>query len=156
MSTWTLDQIRQASRLRAEMVLDAELDGAQPEAAEEMAKKLIDMAHPLGIELGLHPDNYEVVWEVDESKPWEIRGRMRWHPSTHEVELRGGHLDGQRYTLERIGEPFRVPRSTPPVWAEREPLGPAEQTSLSDVYELAGWSEDARVWIYAVRTDSTS
>lgn len=155
MTTWTLEQIAQARRLRASLVIDAEIldrygEEVCREAEGEMAKRLTHMAHPFGIELGTARDDYEIVWERDDATPWHVTGRMRWNPSTSTAELRGGHLDGQRYALQRIGDPFRVPRpAVTPFFDEDATHASAAMTEMADTYELVGWREDEHVWVYA-------
>lgn len=155
MTTWTLDQINQAERLRARLVLD---DGmvqrdaeVQEYAADEMAKQLIHMAHPFGIEL--HRDDFEVQWTRDDATPWQVMGKMRWRPATQTVELRGGHLDGQRWAVQKVGEPLLVPRPAVMPWLDESTETSATAvTKIADTYELAGWREDDRVWVYEANT----
>lgn len=151
MTTWTLDQVRQAEGLRATLHLDAMLVeranlDVKAAAAEKMARRLTDMAHPFGIEL--HPADFEVQWETPEDEPWHVVGRMRWHPDVCEVELRGGHLDGTRMAVQNVGQPLQFARPRRPVeffeTAANEPIG-----LDVDIYTLGGWREDERVWVYA-------
>jgi hypothetical protein len=155
-TTWTLAQVAQAEGLRASVVVADEVIRRDPEhaqafAEDEMAKRLTSMAHPFGIEL--HRDDFEVIWECDEATPWQVTGRMRWHPTTNAVELRGGHLDGQRWATQRVGDPFRVLRpATTPWWSDAdETEATAAITEIVDTYELVGWREDERVWVYEAR-----
>lgn len=156
MTTWTLEQIRQARTLRASMTVDDELlvkygEDVRLEAEAEMAKALMQLAHSFGIELSTAArDNYEVVWERDEATPWRMIGRMRWNPSTNVAELRGGHLDGERLALREIGEPFRVPRPMPsPFYDESATHATAAMVEMADTYYLVGWRENEHVWVYA-------
>jgi hypothetical protein len=156
MTTWTLEQIRQARTLRASMTVDDELlmkygEDMDIRAKGEMAKALVRMGHPFGLDLSTSElADYEVVWERNEATPWHVMGHMRWSPSTRTAELRGGHLDGQRYNLRNIGEPFRVPRPMPsPFYDESATHATAAMVEMADTYELVGWREFAHVWVYA-------
>lgn len=155
MTTWTMAQVHAASRLRASVVVDAELIARNPEpvqrkVAGKMGDRLIDMGHPLGIEI--HPGDLEVVWETSDERPWEVTGRARWNPRTHEAELLGGHLDGQRYAIRNVGEPLRVPRPAVSPWFDHDAArSEATLAEIADTYELAGWREAERVWIYEAK-----
>lgn len=153
---WTMEQVQQVRGLRAEVAVDVELverygERVLDEVAGQMAKRITDMAHPFGVEIdSTRRDDFEVVWEKRDVAPWTATGRLRWNPSTHTAELRGGHLDGQRYELREIGEPFRVARPAITPWFDAE----ADDTSaalveIADVYEVVGWHEQDHVWVYA-------
>lgn len=155
MTTWTLDQIRQARGLRASLVVDVELvdrygETVCREAEGEMAKALAQLGHPFGIDLDTtERDHYEVVWERSDATPWHVTGRMRWNPATNVAELRGGHLDGQRYAIQKIGDPLRVPRLVAsPFYDESATHAAAAMVEMADTYELVGWREDEHVWVY--------
>jgi hypothetical protein len=154
MTTWTREQIGQAERLTAKVALDDSLLTRHPEvaeyAADKMARQLTHMAHPFAIEL--HRDDFEVQWTRDDATPWQVMGEMRWRPTTNAVELRGGHLDGVRYAVQKVGEPLRIPRAaTTPWWTENEESATAGVTGMADTYELVGWREEERVWVYEAR-----
>jgi hypothetical protein len=152
-TTWTLKQVRQVEGLRAVMHLDASLAaranfGVKTAAAEKMARRLTDMAYPFAVEL--HPADFEVVWEDVEGEPWHIVGRMRWRPSVREVEFRGGRMDGMRLEVQQVGEPIEVARPMRPVGF----FDTAADESIAlerNMYRLAGWREDERVWVYEAR-----
>lgn len=155
MTTWTMDQVRRAESLRASLVVDAELIARDPDfvrdaAVHEMAKYMAHLGHPYGLEL--HEGDFEAIWERSDSTPWQVTGRLRWHPRTNAVELRGGYFDGQRYAVRVVGEPLRVPRVATTPWLEAD-AGTAEAalTEMAETYELAGWREDERVWVYEAR-----
>lgn len=156
MTTWTLPQVAQVERLRARLSLDMEIvekggpEVAQRVAAEKMAAQLIHMAHPFAVEP--HPDDFEVIWTRPGDRPWDVVGEMRWHPRTNAVELKGGHCDGQRIAVRKVGEPVRIPRSAAtPFWGVGESTASAALVEMSDTYELVGWREAERVWLYEAR-----
>lgn len=155
MTTWTMDQVRHASRLRAQLEVDAALiardsDNVKGAAENEMAKKVIAMGHPFGIEIN-HAD-LEAVWTREDNKPWVVAGVMRWNPRVATAELRGGHLDGQRWALREVGEPLRVPIDTMTPWLDSAATETfAATVSMTLTYELVGWREDERVWVYQAR-----
>ncbi len=159
MTTWTMDQVRQVGGLRAEVTVDTELvdkygDDVLNEATHQMAKRITDMAHPFGVELDpSFREDFEVVWDRSDATPWQAVGRLRWNPSTHTVELRGGHLDGQRFQIRTVGEEFRVPRpASTPWYDETDVVSSAAMTELADVvYGLVGWREDEHVWVYEAK-----
>lgn len=155
MTTWTMTQVAQAKRLYAKVTLDGTLiprpedaDAVTQGAEREMFKQLVNMAHPFAIEL--HPGDMETSWSRPADRPWHIDGEMRWRPSTNCVELRGGHLDGQRYAIQRIGDPLRVRRPALSPWLGSGTKTEAVLMEIADTYELVGWREDERVWVYTL------
>lgn len=157
MTTWTMGQVHAVGRLYAKLHIDPMLVdryGAEAlrSAEAEMVKALKDMAHPLGVELALEREHYVVEWERQEDAPWSAVGRMRWSPQTNTVELRGGHLDGQRYAIQNVGEPFHVPRPVVSPWLASEQSAEAAVVEIADTYEITGWREDEGVWVYEART----
>jgi hypothetical protein len=152
-----MDQVHAVKRLWAELHVDVELverhgEAALREAEGEMAKRLKDMAHPLGVELALERSHFVVTWERRDDPPWSAVGRMQWNPQTKEAELRGGHLDGRRYAIQRIGEPLRTPRLAGTPWISvDDQRDEAALVEIADTYEIAGWREDAGVWVYEIR-----
>ena len=154
MSTWTLEQVAQVKRLRARLVVDDEVILRQPDAAQrfaedELAKALTNMGHPLGVEI--HRGDFAVEWHQSVEAPWQMVGVMRWRPTTHTAELRGGHLDGQRYAIRNVGEPLRIPRPAVTPWLDTDLThATAAVTEMVDTYNLVGWREDERVWVYAI------
>ena len=155
MATWTMDQVRQASRLRAHLEVDDALIARDPEnvksaAEDELAKKVTSMGHPFGLEI--NRADLEAAWTVDDSKPWVVTGTMRWKPPVATAELRGGHLDGQRWALRKVGEPLRVPIQTMTPWFDTDATeATAATVDMSVTYELVGWREDERVWVYEAK-----
>lgn len=160
MTTWTMEQVHQVERLYAEMVLDGKFfhqDGINRKvdieefSNKEMGKQLVEMGHPLGVEM--NPQDFEVVWYRDEAKPWAVIGKMRWQPKTNIAELRGGHLDGTRYALRKIGDPFKAHRPEALPWKDKSEVATSSEfTVVTDIYELVGWREDERVWVYQATT----
>lgn len=152
MTTWTMDQVAQAEGLYMRIVVDTDrhpddLEPMRQAAASRMAKGLIQAAHPFAIEL--HPADLVVKWEPNESMPWGEVGEMRWRPSTTEVEMRGGQADGQRLQIRRVGDPINVAVNTSAAWMREDATAPVLTKHLT--YELAGWNESERVWVYELR-----
>lgn len=158
MVTWDRGQIHQVSRLRVELQIDnayfrtpEEGQAAIEFANIEMAKQLIEMGRPIAVEI--NPADTDTVWYRDDSKPWVVQGKMRWAPKTNIAELRGGHLDGIRYAIRQIGDPFKVQRPEIKPWKDKSDLESASEINVTtDIYELVGWREEERVWVYEATT----
>lgn len=150
MTTWTLRQIDQVEclysvrRVSHQATLDsaglaAELAGA---AASE---DLVAAAHTFGVEL--HPGDL-TVQANDRAERALTEITVRWRPTTRELALVGGPLDGAVYAFDKVPDPITVllpPASVPRLYTE-DPEGPA----LSRMnYYLAGWHETDRRWVYA-------
>lgn len=156
MTAWTMNQVRQARGLRAVARVDAATldrygDDARESAVSKMARKLREDAHAFAIELD--DRDFEVQWFKIEGQPWDMEVRVQWSPATTEVELQGGPVDGMRVTIPHVGDALRVPRFDDPVaMLDADAHCPtAVIPDLADTYELVGWREDERVWVYATR-----
>jgi len=151
MTTWTLEQIKSARSLRCQ----ARVDTASAEGSDlllgvrdELYRVLGRMAHTYAIEI--HGGDVEFTETPDGKLPWLVDVTCRWRPSTHVIELRGGYVDGDVLEFERAPEPIMVPVHNPPVWESADTVLSA-YAALSLCYEVSGWNETERRWVYATR-----
>ena len=134
MTTWTMEQVRQARGIYAAAVIDpimlerARVDVMQA-ARRKMFRKMVEMARPFVIEL-----NPADVRFHEEADPFGIKVTSWWEPHTQEVELRGGVRDGEILA-------FRD--------APHGSLMVAVSTPIE--YRCVGWSESDRRWVYGIR-----
>lgn len=149
---WTLRQIGQVSRLWTEAKIDAayiyvDREGVIEATQRKLADALKYEAHVYAVEIDLEDVQFA---HEDVEMPPGIRIRAYWQPATHEVEFIGGANDGRTATVQRIGEPYRLP--LPPSWSLADYEASADPTvSLPlQVYELSGWSGMNRRWIYSL------
>lgn len=104
------------------------------------------MAHPFAVEL--HPADFQFN-EQEAEEPWRgVRIRAWWEPAVRTVEILGGHEDGTLFEVERAGDPIW------PIWLA--PLLPVRfepdaETPAPIVFEMTGWDETNRRWVYEVR-----
>lgn len=153
-----MEQVRQVRGLRAEVAVDVEYvdrwgERVLEEVFEQMARRVADMARPFGVEVDAsHRADFQVAWEKSPATPWQATGRLRWYPTTNTAELRGGHLDGQRFALREIGDPLRIPRPAMTPWSDSDTdATSAALVEIVDTYEMVGWHEQEHVWIYEPR-----
>ena len=153
-ATWTLRQIDQARRLYAEAQVADEMvhrhgeDVVLEATRGELFKALRGLAHPFAIELDA--GDLELLALRDPTTPWHVTVKARWNPSTNACELRGGPRDGEVIAHQRPGEPLFLPRIAPlPHLVNDDATSAASgRADLADRYELAGWSETHRRWVY--------
>ena len=156
---WAMEQVRQVQGLRARCLVDLQdNEQSQGVAAEvaggKMVRKLIDMAHPFAVEP--HPDDFDFLAERPVETPWALTLSCRWAPRTNAAVLLGGPRDGERWAMQRVGEPFRVEVLATTPWFDTDDThAEAAVTSRTVTYELAGWHETERCWIYEYHSDST-
>lgn len=151
-----MEQVGQVRGLYARMHLDVELEErsggkASRAARDEMTRKLIDMAHLFAVEP--HPEDFAIVAERSDETPWTVALSCAWQPTTNAAILRGGPRDGERWAMQRVGDPFVVEWMTSTPWLDADDATHAEAaiTTGRITYELAGWHETERVWIYEPR-----
>lgn len=152
---WTMEQVAQARSLRATMRVAAEVvdrPGSEDLVRGEIAKRLVDMAHPLGLELDasdmelLRTDDHEAVVRN------EIEVHGRWNPSVTGAVLVGGPRDGERWALQRVGDPLRVEVLNQTPWRDESETAADAALSITYVeYVLTGWHEAERLWAYEPR-----
>lgn len=152
MSTWTLHQIGQVRGLWAQADVDVELlMKHEVEVAAATRAELFDQlrhhAHPLAVEL--HIDDMELLRKDFAEKPWLVTFQARWNPSTNAVEMRGGPIDGAVYTVQKVGEPIKVPTLNAARPWLHDDAAPATITSNTVLYEYTGWNEAERRWVYS-------
>lgn len=150
-NTWDLDTIGKVRCLYSEGWVDQFLaQRAQVDVValtrETLADILVREAHALAVEI--HPGDLEFRDAPSDSVPFTIHVQARWAPKTNEIELRGGHVDGTVMAWQWIGEPIRIPRPSSPIHMPADALYPA--TSVL-TFEMVGWSESSRRWVYAAR-----
>jgi len=109
-----------------------------------LAKRLVNEAHVLVVEVDVH----DVQFDDAEVEPFATTVRAWWSPKTHEVEFRGGQEDGTIMTVKDLDHPLRIPLRHSPVF-----LPEANPMVLPDhaiTYQMAGWSETNRRWVFDV------
>lgn len=154
-NVWTLDQIEQVRGLYARAHLDSELEdrsggAASRVARDKMTRKLIDMAHPFAVEP--HPEDFAVIAERSDAHPRNVVLTCAWRPTTNAAILRGGPRDGERWAMQRVGDPFVVEWITGTPWLDADAThAEAAITTRTITYELAGWHETERCWVYEPR-----
>ena len=74
------------------------------------------------------------------------RFRCRWRPSTKEIIMWGGPADGQMLTVENPYQIIRIP-VMPNISLAQMPATPEVLPEALN-YEMAGWNEDKRHWVF--------
>lgn len=155
MTVWTMDQVRQVRGLGATVLLDAGMESqsqgqASEVAADKMARKLIDMAHPFAVEI--HRDDLSIERESPASTPWTVRLTCRWQPTTNAAILMGGPRDGEKWAIQKVGDPLRVEVLGSTGWLDNSATSAESALSIyAMTYELTGWHEAERCWVYTPR-----
>ena len=153
MSEWSLDQVRAVQRFRVGGEADAKIwDTARDALADECGRQMRHDAHTFAVEI--EPCDVRIR-EVKSDRPervWMVQFVAWWEPETREVELSGGHVDGERITFERAPhDVLRVPRFEPISLAIIDRKTPFPEPEPHPTYSLAGWHETERHWIYATK-----
>jgi len=155
---WDLKTIGNVSRLYADAQMSEEFVGGpqRRDAIESLrllaANALIEMGHPLGVEI--HPGDVRLV-QLEQDREHRTRGlvpfRGGWKPETREVELaHAGEHDGRIYSVRRVGDPLRA-HVAPSLsaYVAYDPPDPAASISIPIIeFALSGWNETARRWVY--------
>jgi hypothetical protein len=150
MSVWSREQISQARGIRARARIDqtlavrARLD-VMSATRQKMFKNMADIGHSFAIELS----PTDIQFREAEADGFTIEVVGWWEPQVNEVEFRGGPHDGQRMAIEKPGQPVRL--YLPPPMPALLNEGQSEPTSLTNdiaTYDVTGWHEQERVWIY--------
>jgi hypothetical protein len=122
------------------------VDGVREAARYRLARAFIHEAHALGVDVDVDDVVYnEAPREME--RGGEVTIRACWRPRTNEIEFVGGGVDGRIMAIRRPGEPYLVPRR-PSLGSFTDPAELVTPTLIVDRYELAGWHETERRWIY--------
>jgi hypothetical protein len=150
-ATWTMDQVAQVRGLRVTGSLSREVihtsEGQAVDVLGQMlAAKFVTMAHPFGVEV--HPGDLVYVVSDDPAEFWTVRLKTQWNPSTHDAELRGGPQDGMVMVFQRIGPRMNFPVLDTAWSVDDAQSATATMTSRVVSYDLTGWNESERRWVY--------
>lgn len=154
MSVWDLATIDAVRRLRTKYVVSDHLialsrDGVLDAIARECFQELLDLAHVFAVEIDER--DVEIVSQSREPDVAASTFVFAWRPGTLEVEFVGGPRDGELMAWHDAGG--NLPLILP--WLDvGVPFGEQEVsfTLYSVNYWLAGWSEEARRWVYSLRS----
>lgn len=148
---WDLPMINQVRSLRTDMLLSepemvaaVQVEEVVQAATNTMLDKLLEGGHDLGVEI--HPGDVHLQRWNEEDRDL-VHFRMRWIPTTKEIELRGGASDGQRWEVYDINQGFEVMERH----VQDPPMGdppPRYATLRRVVYRLSGWNEEGRHWMF--------
>ncbi|MFI6428481.1 hypothetical protein [Promicromonospora sp. NPDC050880] len=156
-TTWDMETVGKVRRLGMTLhVASAELVARDREEVVEFARlraaaQIIDAARVWAVEV--HEDDVSVV-----ESPGEFGGvvlDMQWRPfwrgAEAEVELRGGHIDGQTAMIDRglLTTGLLVPPPMPPLSEYQDETVPYAPLPLPSRYQLSGWREVERRWVMA-------
>lgn len=149
---WDLKTVRQVEHLYVEGLLDEHHLGSFAEFHEILATRLKHEAHALAVEVDVRDVQFRDTTEDDDRNKARRRARGAWSPLTREVEMRGGEQDGVVATWERLGEPLRFPKRQGVMFVPESEMFvmPPDRPFDVDTYELAGWSEADRHWVYDI------
>ena len=150
-TVWNNATVAELRRLYVTGEIDHEVVFTTPEAMDEfrllLAKRLVNEAHTLVIEAHVG----DVQFEDTEVEMFTTTVHAHWSPKTHEVEFRGGQEDGTCMMVKHLDCPLRVPIRNLPVYALTE-ANPMDLTDHILTYQMAGWSETDRRWVYDLDT----
>ena len=158
MTVWTLDQMRQAERLRRSLTIDdtsimrlpperlADLEAA---TFRKLARALTEYGATYGLDL--HSDDMQIhVMDGDPARRTrEIA--IAWRPIVRTLDVVGGPHDGTTVEHPEAVGPIVLanPMTRAALAREEDPL--TVLTPTSTTYHLAGWHSERRHWIYAPR-----
>ena len=146
MTVWNNATVTELRRLYVTGAIDHEFVFTIPKAMDEfrllLAERLVNEAHVLVIEAHVG----DVQFKDIEVERFATTVRAWWAPATHEVELRGGQEDGTCVMVEHLDRPVHVPLRCSPVFLPE--ANPMVLTDHVITYQMAGWSETDRRWVY--------
>lgn len=145
-----MQQVRWVSSLRQAVVVDKEQIAAVPDgmaaraAGSMLCRELARAAQSYGVDVD--DRDVEICSRDDDSVPFATLFVARWWPSTSVVELDGAHeFDGQVMEVREVGVPILVAvRSVSALQSGSACPGVSDEM----MFELDGWNEDDRRWIY--------
>lgn len=149
MTIWTMEQVQQVRGLRIAMyVSDEALQRDHGDlvatARRQMARQLVAMARPFAVEVD--PDDITLLSETGRM---DLRLSCRWEPSTNAAILVGGPRDGERWAIQKVGEPLVMESLQSLPWLDQNATDGESIVHVDRVrYELAGWHEVERCWVY--------
>ena len=149
-ATWDMDTVGKVRNLMCDAAVSMEMPSGAHEAARLKAAEILKReAQTFAVDLCLG----DVTFGITELPDFHaVRYRARWRPATREVELVGGASDGRILQVERVGDSMRAIKP-PPTLTWVCPTDDALTTLEPnyETYELAGWREVERRWVYQVR-----
>lgn len=152
---WSMQQVRWVSALRTTLRVDLEQIESVPPgvgasaAGSLLSQELAKMAQPYGVDIDRQ--DVKVRQRPDEVTPHSVLFTARWWPAVTEVELSvPGGTDGQVLQLREVGEPLVV-SVHPTIGALRDKAPEELVPQRKVVFELDGWNETHRRWIYRTR-----
>ena len=148
MTVWDNATVAELRRLYVTGAIDHEVVFTTPKSMDEfqliLAKRLVNEAHVLVIEADIH----DVQFVDTEVGPFATTVLAHWAPKTHEVEFRGGQEDGIVMMVKDLDHPLRVSLRRSPVFLPE--ANPMVLTDHAITYQMAGWSETNRRWVFDV------
>lgn len=155
MATWTRRQIGQVSGLKTSAWLDeysivSTGGNALEWTKNRLCRMFITEARTFAVEVHAADVQYRESQTDDEERQNIRRIDAYWQPATHEIELRGGEKDGEILAVRDVWQPVVFAVSRPVEWFS-ESLAPSPTSPAFDrvTYEMQGWREDERRWVFA-------
>ena len=146
MTVWNNATVAELRRLYVTGAIDHEFVFTTPKAMDKfrllLAKRLVNEAHVLVIEANI----LDVQFKDTEVEPFATTVHAYWSPATHEVEFRGGQEAGTCMMVKHLDRPLRIPLRRSPVFLPE--ANPMVLTDHALTYQMAGWSETNRRWVY--------
>lgn len=100
-------------------------------------------------EFEIRPEDCVIKKEEDFTQQL-VTVEVRWAPKTKTIELFGGHADGYRVEIPKVGMPYKI--------AVRQSLNVSKEASSGDgplfsrfTYEYSGWDSMNHNWTYTFK-----
>lgn len=161
MTTWDMETVHKVQRLGVKMRVSRHATIANPDWRDlvrgRAARELAHEARVFAVEV--HPDDVRGVEVERREAQHDVLINAQWRPFWRtpyqaEVELRGGHMDGETMTVQQRLLDDGVNLLEPPgavefVGFDQAPEIMADRRVI-ERYVLAGWREEERRWVMAI------
>ena len=157
MTTWSMDTVHKVVRLGVAVHVDrAVVAAARVDVLEgvrqKAAREIVAAARTFGVEV--HPDDVSATEVPGRDDAFVMLLNVQWHPGWRdpaiEVELRGGHRDGEALTIrhDQLQPGIQVLPPMPSPF-QADDVEPRSELPMPEHYQLAGWRETERRWVMA-------
>ena len=118
------------------------------ELVKTTCKELLFTITEAGLTCAVELNPFDLTIErVHDPETLANRFLCHWQPTTEKTEIRGGAIDGQVVTVHALDSKLVIPLNGAQLDVGQKMQWPPDPV-LIEVYELAGWDEEKRHWVF--------